>query len=146
MAHVTLPIDAEGYIVEVMVGLNGAGTAKLLAAGQPVPAPILLRGAIDSGTDVTCVDAQVLNRFGLSPIHQLTSTTAAGVIPANLYEVSFGIPRVGRLTAPLLVLDQLVVMELMQAPQGIAVLVGRDVLGHLLMITDGPRAEFTLAD
>jgi hypothetical protein len=146
MPHVTLPIDPDGYIVEVMVGLNGAATANLLAAGQPIPAPLLLRGAIDSGTDVTCVDVQVLNRFGLSPFHRLSSTTAAGVITASLYEVSFSIPRIGRLTAPLMVLDQLVVMELSQAPQGIPVLVGRDVLEHLMMITDGPRAEFTLAD
>jgi hypothetical protein len=146
MPHVTLPIASDGFIVQVMVGLNGAGTAKLLAAGQPIPAPILLRGAIDSGTDVTCVDSQVLKRLGLSLIRQMTSTTAAGVITADLFEVSFGIPRTGSLTAPLLVLDQLIVMALVQAPPGIAVLVGRDVLGHLLMIADGPREEFTLAD
>jgi hypothetical protein len=146
MPHVTLPAVPDGLIVQVMVGLNGTGTANLLAAGKPIPTPVLLRGAIDTGTDVTCVASQVLYGFGLTPIHRVTSTTAAGVIRARLYEVSFGIPRVGRLTAPLLVLDQLVVMELAQAPAGVDVLIGRDVLRQLLMISDGPRDEFTLAD
>ena len=50
-------------------------------------------------------------------------------------------------TVPLLVLDQLLVMELPTSlPTGIDALLGRDVSDQLLLILDGPRQELTMAD
>jgi hypothetical protein len=137
---------ADGMIVEVLIGLCGKDMTALLAAGQPVPAPVRLRAAIDTGTNITCVNSQTLLHFGLPQVHQSTSTTVGGTIPAFLYEVSFGIPQMGQLTGPLLVIEYLVVMELAQSTDGIDVLIGRDVLRELLVFSDGPRDEFTLAD
>ncbi len=145
MPHVTLPVVPDGLIVEVLIGLTGKDTVALLAAGKPVLRPILLRGTIDTGSDVTCVASAILNQLGLTSILQLTSNTVGGLHHGRS-EVSFGIPRTGRLTGPLLVIEHLEVMELVQAPQGIDVLVGRDVLRQMLTIYAGPRDEFTLSD
>jgi hypothetical protein len=146
MPHFTLPIVADGLILNVMIGLTGRDTVSRLSTGKPIPAPVLLRSAIDTGTDITCVNAQFLKGLGLTFVQQLSSTTVAGVIPVDLFDISFSIPPTGRLTAPLLVLEQLRVMELVHSTPGIDVLVGRDVMHELLMISDGPRDEFTLGD
>jgi hypothetical protein len=146
MPHATFTADPDGFILDVMVGLTGKDTVALQAAGQPVPRPVMLRGAIDSGSDVTCVNSQILKQLGLSFAARTSSQTVGGSIPANLFEVSFSNPCIGKLPAALLVLDHLQVMELVQTLQGIDVLVGRDVLRQVLFISDGPRNEFTLAD
>src|SRR5262249_29486287 len=107
MPHITFTIEPDGVIVRVMVGVTGKDTAALVAAGQPVPRPVLLRAAIDTGTDVTMVSSAVLNQFGLTVVSQLSSTTVGGTILANLFEVSLTVPPWGHLTAALLVFDYL---------------------------------------
>jgi hypothetical protein len=121
--------------------------ARLIAAGQPVPAPIRLRGLIDTGCDVTSVPPHVAQRLGLTVHSQRSTQTPAGPLSVNLYEASLSIPRVGQLQAPLLVLDQIVILELPHPPTAtIDVLVGLDVVLQLLLVVDGPRGHFTLAD
>jgi hypothetical protein len=146
MPHLTLPVDPDGLVLNVMVGLPGKATAALLAAGQAIPRPLLLRGQIDNGSDITCIAARVVQHFGLPIIQTTTSHTTGGMIQVNLFEISFSIPQQGTLSGPLLVLEHLPVMEWANPPANIEVLAGLDVLKHLLMIHDGQRDEFTLSD
>ncbi len=146
MPHLTLALTSDGLEMAVMIGLTGKDIADLVATGQPVPRPILLRGVIDTGTNITVVAAAALSPFGLLPMGSGMAHTVSGSQPARLFEVSFSIPAVGRLTAPFLVLDRLEVMEWTAPPSGIEVLIGRDVLADLLTILDGPRQQFTLGD
>jgi hypothetical protein len=44
MSHITFPVDPEGMLFDVMVGLTGKDTLTLATAGQPIPRPLLLRG------------------------------------------------------------------------------------------------------
>ena len=91
--------------------------------------------------------ARALTHLGLTPASTAHSTqTVGGSLPVRLFEVSLSIPPIGRLQASLLVLDHLVVMEWVAPLPGNEVLIGRDVLPHLLALLDGPRNEFTLAD
>jgi hypothetical protein len=146
MPHATLSVTSDGYVLPVVVGWTGQETAKLLAAGQPVPKPIQLQGEIDTGSNITCIVGSALARLGLTATSSHTTHTVAGPHRVQLFEVSFGIPCIGALQGALLVLDHLVVMEWTSPPPGIEALVGRDVLDHLLMLLDGPRQQFTLAD
>jgi hypothetical protein len=146
MPHVTLPITSEGHELSVLIGLDGRSTTALVAAGTPVPRPLLVRGILDSGSSITTVNRQVIQALGLPLFAQHSTQTVAGTVAVNLYDASLSIPPMGRLTASLLVLSDLLVMEPMHPLVGIDVLVGRDVLAHLLSIMDGPQAAFTLAD
>jgi hypothetical protein len=129
-----------------MVGVNGQTTASLAATAQAIPRPQLVRGLLDSGTDITGVSGSVLAALQLQSIRQQTTQSLAGTIPVHLYEVSLTIPHTSQGIPPLLVLDQLLVMGLPASLSGVDVLVGLDVLDQLLMIIDGPRATLTIAD
>src|SRR5262245_21801589 len=108
MATQTYPISTDGLMVDAMIGMTGAAMAKLIAASRPLPAPILARALIDTGSDTTCCADTVLQRLGLGPIHQHTTQTVSGSLSVRLFEVSFSIPGVTTGSGPLLVLPQLV--------------------------------------
>ncbi len=146
MPHFTLTETSDGMELSVVVGLNGPESATLVQAGQPVPSATVVRGAIDSGSNVTCVAARVIARYGLIPAGQDTTHTIAVPFRVQLFRMSFSIRRPGPQGGSLLVLDDLVVMEFAPQPGDPEVMVGRDVLAHLLLIHDGPKGEFTLAD
>jgi hypothetical protein len=48
----------------VVIGVNGQTMADLIAAGQPVPAPVSVTGFIDTGTDITCVNGSCCVGWG----------------------------------------------------------------------------------
>ncbi len=100
MPHGTLNVTSDGLVVPIMVGVTGQQTAQLLAAGQPVPAPVLMRGIIDTGSDVTAIAAHVLSRFNLPIAASHSTQTVAGAHRVDLFDVSLSIPRIATLTAP----------------------------------------------
>jgi hypothetical protein len=65
MPKLEFPVLSEGLLVDVLIGLDGATTTALVAAGQPVAAPIRARGEIDTGCNVTAVSAALLRRLGV---------------------------------------------------------------------------------
>jgi hypothetical protein len=146
MPHVTLNVTSDGLELPVMIGLNGGAIAHLLSLGRPIPRPQLLRGAIDTATNITVVAAPVLRRFNLPQYGRGTTHGIGGPLRVQLFEVSLSIPPVGALSAPLFALDRILVMEWMTPAPNLDVLIGLDVLAHLLTILDGPRQQFTLGD
>jgi hypothetical protein len=146
MPHLTFGKSKDGYALTVMIGLNGADTTQLMKKGKPVPPPLSVRAILDTGTDITCMATRVLQHFGLVSISDATTLTMGGPVSAKLFEVSLSIPKSSGLTGPLLVLEQLVVMEWGLVDPDIEALIGKDVLSQCLLIIDGPRKEFTLSD
>jgi hypothetical protein len=147
MPHITFLVDVDGLSLAVMIGLNGQKSFRLVSLGQPVPAPLLVRGIIDTGSDVTCVAAQVLRQLPLICQGHRTTQTVAGSVQVDLFDVSLTVLNPRQPTQPLLVLDQLTCMELPQPPSSsVDALVGLDVVLQLLLVLDGGRKEFLLAD
>jgi hypothetical protein len=145
MPHLTFPIALEGYVLPVMIGLDGKTTASLVSAGQPVPAPLSLRGLIDTASDMTCVVPRIPLHFGLTSVGQATTNSIGGGVQVRLFDVSFSIPGQGN-QRHLLVLDRLRVMELPQPlTSNIEVLIGMDVLSACLWVADGPNGQFLLS-
>lgn len=66
MPKLTFPIRPDGLVCDVLIGLDGKTTTKLVAARQAILPPIPCRGLIDTGTDVTSVASTVLRRLGLN--------------------------------------------------------------------------------
>ncbi|HEY7428400.1 MAG TPA: hypothetical protein VH682_29480 [Gemmataceae bacterium] len=128
-----------------MIGLDGQTTTALVAVGQPVLAPILCRGLIDTGTDITSVASKVLRRLGLNtPTVQATTQTVRGSAPVDLFEVSVNVLDLGNPSRPKFVLPTLRIMELPTPLSNLDVLIGLDMLLRARLLLDGPGRIFTL--
>jgi hypothetical protein len=145
MPHLTFSTSPDGPALPVRIGVDGKNMADLHATGQTIPPPLALRGLIDSGTDITCVAPWVLRQLGLVSAGSSSTQTAGGSVKVNLFDVSVTISGPAGKAGPMLVRDQLIVMELTQALPNIDALIGRDILNDCLFILDGPGKQFTLA-
>jgi hypothetical protein len=145
MPTLTFPIQPDGLVCDMLVGLDGNTTAALYAAGQPILAPARCRALIDTGTDVTCVAATALRGLGLNtPARRRTTHTVGGQIAANLFSVSVGVKDFRNPAIPMLVVPTLLVMELLGAPPNLDALIGLDILRTIRLVVDGPGGVFTL--
>lgn len=145
MATLTFPVQSDGLICEVLIGLDGQTTTALAAAGQPILAPILCRGLIDTGTDITCVNAAVLRRLGLNkPSVHATTQTVSGPAQVDLFEVSLGVLDLKHPSGPTLIFSTLRIMEPPKPLANLDVLIGLDVLLTARLSLDGPGRIFSL--
>ncbi len=87
MPTLTFPVDLDGMMLPVLIGLNGNETAARAAAAQSIPLPVSVKGIVDTGTNVTCVTQAVLSRLAVAASGQGTTNTAAGEAVVQLYEV-----------------------------------------------------------
>jgi hypothetical protein len=131
-------------LVDVVIGLDGATTTAQLAAGQPLIVPLRARGEIDTGTNVTAVNAALLQRLGVPVQYQTTTQTASGLLAVNVFDVSVGVRDFGDPAGPELVIPTLAVMELTTPLPTIEVLIGLDFLLGCNFLLDGPARQFSL--
>lgn len=147
MPYFTLPIQPQGPLVAAYIGVSRARRDALVAAGKPVPAAILIAGAlIDTGASCTCVDKSVIVTLGLPPTGIASLyTPSTGTTPHNTsqYDVQLSIPgpTVGH---PALNFSTVPVTESDFSAQGIQALIGRDILQHCVLTYVG-GGFFTLA-
>jgi hypothetical protein len=145
MPKLTFPVQRDGLICDVLIGMDGQTTAALVAAGQPVLPPILCRALIDTGTDITSVASLVLRRLGLNtPTVQATTQTVSGSAHGDLFEVSMNVLDLGNPSGPKYVLPTLRIMELPTPLSNFDVLIALDVLLTVRLLLDGPAGRFTL--
>jgi hypothetical protein len=145
MQNLRFPVQTDGMICDLLVGLDGKTTKALVAAKQTVAPPIRCRGLFDTGSDITCVGSAVLRRLGLIiPIAQTITTTTGGSLPVDLFEVSLNVFDFASSQGPHLVIADLLVMELPGLIPQLDVLIGMDVLLTTRLLLDGPRRKFSL--
>lgn len=145
MPTLRFPLQSDGLICDVLIGLDGKATTALAVSGRPILAPILCRGLIDTGTDVTCVASAVLRQLGLSiPVGITKTTSTTGSAPVDLFEASVNVFDLRNPSGPMLILPDLFVMELSKPLTNLDVLIGLDVLLTARLILDGPGQVFTL--
>lgn len=145
MATLTFPVQPDGLICNALIGLDGKATTALVAAGQAVPAPILCRALIDTGSDFSCVAPAVLRQLRLTvPVAKSKTGTTTGIASVNLFDVSVNVLDLRNPLGPKLILPVVMVMEIPAPPPNLDVLIGLDVLLTARLVLDGPRREFTL--
>jgi hypothetical protein len=138
-------VQPDGLIIGVMIGVSGARARDLLAAGQAVPRPLLVRGVIDTGTDATALAPRIAQALGVPLAGNAITHTAAGPVHVPYYEVSLSLLP-SPVASPFFTDPLLIVTELHQAlPAHIEVLVGLNVLLQLTLLLDGPGRTFTLS-
>ena len=49
-------LDAQGALVDVLVGWGEARARQLRLALRPVPPPVSARAVIDTGAEISCID------------------------------------------------------------------------------------------
>jgi hypothetical protein len=88
MPHWTLPIDPDGLILSVAVGIPAARMTALRQAGASIPPSILVRALIDTGSDVCVVNFAIVQQLGLALFQQLVTQTTIGSAMVSIYEAS----------------------------------------------------------
>jgi hypothetical protein len=144
MPFLTVPIGAEGALVDVFVALSTPRVDMLKAAGMGYPPPERAKAMVDSGASISSISPRIakclsLVPTGITPVH--SATTGGAAQNCNLYDVclAFAQPaiKVLHVNTP--------VIEVQLFTPGVEVLLGRDMLRQCLCIYDGPRATFTVA-
>ena len=144
MPQLTFAILSGELKLSVVIGLSGQEAAKSLATGRPIPTPIWANGFLDTGSNVTCITKDILQRLPLLSAGQTKTRTASGQVSVNLFEVSLSIPPAGNLPGPMLTRPNLIVMELLDPIPDVDVLIGLDILLDCRLLVDGPGRQFTL--
>lgn len=139
-------LEADGALVDVLVGLSRPGVRRLRSAGQTIPAPVALRALLDTGADCTCVDPQalaalplLLKGIGLANVPALGGLRAVAQYDAGLTVVH----PAG--ASQNLVIHEHPIVELALNQLGYQMLIGRDLLDQWLFIRNGPAGLFSLS-
>jgi hypothetical protein len=144
MPFLTVPIGAEGALVDVFVALSTPRVDMLKVAGMGFPPPERAKALIDSGASISSISPRIAKSLslvptGITPIY--SATTGGASQNCNLYDVclAFAQPSIKVLGV------NIPVIEVHVFTPGVDVLLGRDMLRQCLCIYDGPGASFTLA-
>jgi hypothetical protein len=127
-----------------VLGLDRKSMVALSVTGQPIPQPLLVRGLVDTASDITAVAAPFLQRLALSSTTSGTTQTAGGVVPVDLYEVSLSITNPSQAGSSWFTAPQMLVMELTTLLRDTDVLIGLDIRLQGKLFLDGPARRFTL--
>jgi len=117
-------------------------------SGKEVKQAYNLIALIDTGASVTGVDEIVLRQLGYPPIGLSSLVTPSGTSQTEVYMVRLVIPsqKDPRFppNIPRIIIDNVRVIAVKLERQSYKVLLGRDVLGGMVMIYNGPQALITL--
>src|SRR5690349_16255464 len=90
MPILTGRIEADGALVDILIGWSRPQVQRLRATGRPVPAPVPLRALLDSGAECTCVEPQAVAPLAL-PVKGISLANvpaATGLGPAAQHDAS----------------------------------------------------------
>src|SRR5487761_597628 len=135
--HPAVALQMRGPVLQVAVTIEQNAGKALLSQGRTVATKTGL-ALIDTGASNTCIDEQVAQELGL-PIIDVGSMQSASheKHPCNIYPV--------QIITPVVTLNSSRTMGANLAPQGLLVLIGRDVLAACNLFYNGPSGQFTLS-
>jgi len=133
-------LTQRGPVVQVSVSVGEQIAGPILQAGGTLPSPMSGLALIDSGATSTCIDEGAAQKLQLPAIDVVTIASAShAAAEQNVYPIKVevvGLPIA--INAPRAVGAPL-------EPQGILVLLGRDVLQHCVLVYNGPAGSFSLS-
>jgi hypothetical protein len=143
MPVVTLPLDPEGPVITLLVGVSHPRQGMLQAANLPVPQPVQIRALIDTGASGTLIVAASLQSLALVPsgtTSMITPSTGPNPVPVDQYDVSL------ILTHPpvTIAIPAWPIVECQSLGGNYQALLGRDFLSLCLFVYDGRAQRFSL--
>ena len=128
----------------MQVGWSAGQIRQLRQAHRPVPPALDTRALVDTGAEITCVDAALLQQLGL-PLAQLALANVpalGGLRVGAHYHAGIVVshPSAGMHLA----VENLLIMEVPLAGLGYQALIGRDLLNRCDFLYSGRRQNFTL--
>ena len=137
-------LASNGPILDVSISIPQA-LADLYARQQiPLPSPITGIALVDTGATRSCVHGLIMRNLGVNPIGVVTSGTAAGPVPHNLFPAHFTFPAAGIDVNFSSVVGVDLTGQIINGQQLIA-LIGRDVLSLGIFVYNGPMGTFSFA-
>lgn len=135
-----IALQQRGPVIQVTVSLAQASAQALVQAGQTAPTPVSGLALIDTGASDTCIDNAAAQAMGLPVIDVVTMTSATHVNePCHVHPISIEVSGVSiTIEAPRALGANL-------APQGLLLLIGRNVLQHCNFIYNGIAGNITLS-
>jgi len=133
-------LQGKGPIVQVSVTVEQTVAKNLIAKGIPIPTPITGWALIDTGASVTCIDEGVAQMLQLPAVDvvSMTSATQAST-PRNVYPIQI------QMTGVRIVFQATRAIGAELKPQGLLLLIGRDMLQMCTFFYNGLTGQFTLA-
>jgi len=127
-------------VVQVSISVEQNIAQQLLAQGVTLPPSEVGLALIDSGATSTCIDDEAARRLRLPAIDVVAVASASHAsTQQNVHPIQIevrGLPIT--ISAPRAIAAPL-------APQGLLVLIGRDVLQHCTLFYNGPAGSFSLS-
>ena len=151
MSHFTLGNSPQGPIVNAFISVSEARENALKEAELPVPDWVRIRGLIDTGASITCIDPTVLiNSLALSPrgnTSVFTPSTGAKSVSKDLYDIGLWIPpgKEGESEYWFIIRTMAVICTDLREGLGCDALIGRDMLERRLFVYNGGTQQFSLA-
>jgi hypothetical protein len=146
MPHFTLPISAQGPVVDAGIMVSSARQQALQDAGLEVPTAQIVRALIDTGASISGVDPSVLTALGLTPTGEAEiHTPSTGGVPVKTptYDVRIAI-LAGRPGDLHFISETIQVTSTDLTAQGLQVLIGRDILKSCILHFNGSDSVFSL--
>lgn len=142
-----LGLTLVGPVVQIEIHVPLPLAEAIVREGKIVPQPIVGYGLIDTGATMVCVHEPVLKQLGLTPIAQVNSGTANGPAKQNVYPARIACPEQGwdlslNGIAGVNLEGQTV---LLNPPQPIIALLGRNILEKALLIYNGPGGFWSIS-
>jgi Aspartyl protease len=140
-------LGSDGALVRVEIGISQRRRHELFAARSPVPPPLTMTGLIDTGAEMTCIDARAARRLGLSPRRGATAVNVPGAGGLTLtlsYDVDLTVLHPSGNSADHLVVTDLEVADVALNVFRIDVLLGRDLLARCDFNYLGRSGTFSL--
>ena len=134
-----IALHQRGPALQVNVTIEANAGKGLAAQGKTLPPPKVGLALIDTGATGTCIDEQAAQELGLPVIDVAMMTSATHKDQqCKVYPVQISIPGMLTLNSPRTIGAAL-------APQGLLVLIGRDVLRNCCLFYNGPMGQITLS-
>ena len=135
-----IELRQNGPRVNVEISITDTLASVYQQDNKEIPNPHTGKALIDTGASMTAVDKTIINSLGLSPIGVTKVFTPSGEAEQELYPAKLSFPGIAGLTINF---NSVLCSDL--SNQGIAALIGRDVLTSFVLIYNGLGAYFTLA-